>query len=103
MLDALKIRTVRSGRGLAALVVAATCLLLSAPTAAPARQPSANDWVGKVVLPKVRNFVLKDAQKGSPVKGPAEIYHVTRVSGKSVLLTGSGVTGWALARPGRRA
>ena len=95
MLDALKIGRMRKVIGLAALVLAVSCLLPVVPDTALARQPSANDWAGKVVLPKLRNFTLRDIQKGSAVKGPAEIYHVTRVSGKSVLLTGTGVTGWA--------
>ena len=57
------------------------------------RRPS--DWVGKAVVPKGRDFTLKDAQKGSQVKGPPEIYHVSQVSGKSVLLSTAGFAGWA--------
>lgn len=97
MLDALKLEMVRGGPGLVARVLVASSLLLMMSMPARAQQPSASEWVGKAVLPKARDFVVKDAQKGTPVKGPAEIYHVTQASGRSLLVSGMGVTGWVLA------
>jgi tetratricopeptide (TPR) repeat protein len=94
MLDALIIGTVRNRLGLVAVALASS-LILAAPAATIAGQSAPNDWVGKAVVPKARDFTLDDAQKGSPVKGPGEIYHVAGVSGKLVLLSTAGITGWA--------
>ena len=94
MLDALKTGTMRIRLRLVAAALASS-LILAAPTATLAEPLAANDWVGKAVVPKARDFTLRDAQKGSPVKGPAAIYHVAQVSGKSVLLSAAGITGWA--------
>ena len=89
----------RSGRSLLLnrAALAALCLALAVSQPTFARQPSADDRIGKAVLPKARQFMLKDVQKGTPVKGPAEIYHVARVSGASLLLSGTGISGWAVA------
>jgi tetratricopeptide (TPR) repeat protein len=79
------------------IALAALCLTLAVSQSTFARQPSADDRVGKAVLPKARQFTLKDVQKGTPVKAPAEIYQVARMSGASLLLSGTGISGWAAA------
>ncbi len=73
-----------------AVVALASCLMLATPPAAFARQPTADEWVGKAVVPNGRDFTLKDAKTGSPVNGPAEVYRVTQVRGTSVLLATTG-------------
>ncbi len=89
-----KVGTVRIRIGLAAMVLGLS-LILAAPVATLARQAAANEWVDKAVVPKSRDFTLKDAKKGSPIKGPAGIYHVAQQSGKLVLIATAGITGWA--------
>src|SRR6202044_1976459 len=76
MLDALKIGAVLN-RSVLTVVVLALSLGLTMPAPSLGRQTSANDWVGNAVVPKARNFTLKDARTGSPVSGPkATVYHV---------------------------
>ena len=93
MLDEVIVGTARSRLGLAAIALA-FCLMPATPSSALARQPTANDWVGKAVVPRGRDFTLKDAKTGSPLNGPAELYHVTQVNGKLVLLVTTGINGW---------
>ena len=52
MFGFVKIKTMGSCLTRAAVVV--LTLLLTATSAALARQPTANDWAGKAVVPKVR-------------------------------------------------
>jgi tetratricopeptide (TPR) repeat protein len=94
MLDALENVTIRTRLCLAAVAFAFSVMLV-APRAILADQPAANGLVGKAVVPKARDFTLKDAQRGTQVHGPAEVYHVSEVSGKLALLSAVGITGWA--------
>jgi tetratricopeptide (TPR) repeat protein len=94
MLEAVRIGTVRSRLGLVAVALASS-MMLASPPGTQARQPAASDWVGKAVVPRAPNFTLKHAQRGKPVSAPVEVYHVTEVNGKSVLLATAGITGWA--------
>ena len=94
MLDALRIGTGRNRLRLAAVALASS-VLLATPAVTLAEQSAPDDWVGKAVVPKARDFTLKDAQSGSPVQGPREIYHVAEVNGKLVLLATAGIVGWA--------
>jgi tetratricopeptide (TPR) repeat protein len=89
-------RSAASHHGLKLAILAFAFKLMSGePAAAIAQQKAANPWLDKAVVPKNRDFTLKDSQKGSSVKGPADVYHVSLVSGNSLLLTTSGVSGWA--------
>jgi tetratricopeptide (TPR) repeat protein len=81
-----------NGRLFGAIVVV---VMLAIPGPTRARQLASDDWLGRPVVPKVRGLTLKDAQKGTPVKAPAEVYHVALVNGKSLLLTTAGLAGWA--------
>ncbi len=63
MLDKAKMGTARSRLGLAAVALA-SCLMLATPWATLARQPSANDWVGKPVVPKGRELHPQRCEDG---------------------------------------
>ena len=83
MLDALKrngtIRTVSTLAVSAWLSLAAAGSRSLRPPLPGSRRP--DDWVGKAVVAQGPRLRLNDAQRGSPVKGPAEVYHVRQVNG----------------------
>jgi tetratricopeptide (TPR) repeat protein len=86
---------ISAGARLGFVLVAAIALVMAPPVQSQSEQPSEGSWVGKVVVPKSPSFTLKNAEKGSVVKGPPAIYHVSLASGNSLLLSSSGVFGWA--------
>jgi tetratricopeptide (TPR) repeat protein len=62
---------------------------------ARAQAPSGDDWVGKAVVPKVRQLMLKDAQSSAEHRAPVAVYRVDRAQGDLLSLTTAGHSGWA--------
>jgi tetratricopeptide (TPR) repeat protein len=94
MREIMRNAALRGGCCLATLALVSS-LMLAVPPPILAWQRAASDWVGKAVLPRGRDFSLKDAHKETLVKAPAQLYQVSQVNGKSLLLSTPGLTGWA--------
>jgi len=92
MRNVFRIRLVRTCFVWAAL---ALVLLVATAKTEGAQPTTTNSWVGRSVVPKARKLTLKDTRNGSEHAGPGAIYHVTQANGKSLLLSTTGVAGWA--------
>jgi tetratricopeptide (TPR) repeat protein len=72
-------------------------LLLALGTVVPARaqQTSSDDWVGKAVVPKARQLIVKDAQTGTERPAAVAVYRVQEAQGDLLSLATAGHSGWA--------
>ena len=59
-----------------------------------AQDPPAGGLVGKAVVPKVRNFTIRENAQSAPRPGPPAIYHVAQESGRSLFIATNGLSGW---------
>jgi tetratricopeptide (TPR) repeat protein len=63
-----------------------------------AGEPARTDWVGKQVVPKQRDFMLRSSDAGGDRKGRPGVYGVQEAKGRSLLLErSSSVGGWVEA------
>jgi tetratricopeptide (TPR) repeat protein len=80
------------------LVSGAVGLLLGLSAEPRAEEPAGKDWIGKGVVPKHRDFVLRSSDNGADRKGSPGVYGVKEAKGSSLLLeSSSGVSGWVEA------
>jgi tetratricopeptide (TPR) repeat protein len=62
---------------------------------ARAQDASADDWVGKAVVPRTRQLMLRDGQTAADRPAPTGIYRVERIQGDLLWITTTGHAGWA--------
>jgi tetratricopeptide (TPR) repeat protein len=80
------------------LVMGALGLMMGLPAKSHAEDPACKDWIGKGVVPKHRDFVLRSSDNGADRKGIPGVYGVKEAKGSSLLLErSSGVSGWVEA------
>jgi tetratricopeptide (TPR) repeat protein len=82
----------RTGRHVLLLVLG---LFLAAGAPAGAQESRADNWVGTAVVPRTRQFVLRDAQTPTQRPAPVAIYRVDRTQGDLLWLATAGHSGWA--------
>ena len=68
--------------------------MLGLTTEPHAEEPAHQDWVGKKVLPKQRDFTLRSSDGGAEITGRVGSYKVKETKGPLLLVKKSGVSGW---------
>jgi len=77
------------------LVIGTLGLVLGLWAEPRAEEPAGKEWVGRRVMPKHRDFVLRSSDGGADRKEIPCIYGVKEAKGRSLLLEkSSGVSGW---------
>ena len=75
--------------------IVAVGLTLAAPCRLLAEEPPGREWMGQRVLPKHRQFTLRDAEDGGVRAAKVSIYRVEEVKGDALWLTPPvGPSGW---------
>ncbi len=92
IMETAKIRGRRSVRW-AALALA---LVVAGPGVAFAQETAGDDWVGKAVVPALRNFTVTAGRGAAGQAAPVAIYRVERAQGPWLWLSTNGRAGWAL-------
>jgi tetratricopeptide (TPR) repeat protein len=69
-------------------------LVLAGPASVLAQETAADEWVGKPVVPKVRQFAFKQRQPAGEQPAPVAIYRVERTQGPWLWLSSGGHAGW---------
>ncbi|MFI5454900.1 MAG: tetratricopeptide repeat protein [Isosphaerales bacterium] len=77
-----------------AVLSLAVGLMLAGVGDSRAQRQAGDEWAGKAVVPKTRNFTIRVGERGIESRGRPAIYHVDRVNGPSLLISTPGQSGW---------
>jgi hypothetical protein len=95
--DAMK-RIVLNGASLPAMLLP-LCLVAATVLQSRAEEPAKNEWIGKRVVPKARDFTLGAGDEGAESKVELDIWCVEKEDGPRLWVRGErlGLAGWARA------
>ena len=82
-----------TGGGYHVVVAVMLGLLHLAAAGSAAQTPAAGEWTGKAVVPKVRDFAIREMPR-RPRAGLPAIYHVTHERDRLLFVTTNGLAGW---------
>ncbi len=69
-------------------------LILAGPSCVLAQETARDEWVGKPVVPTVRQFAFRQRQPAGEQPAPVAIYRVERTQGPWLWVSSGGHAGW---------